>query len=56
MDHEIHLMTVAPFIVDTGMVKGSIIRFPGTARSSSLTRVLVRPTKYGELLSLWLRY
>ena len=28
-DHRVHLMTVAPFVVDTGMVQGSIIRFPG---------------------------
>ena len=28
-EHQVHLMTVAPFIVDTGMIQGSIIRFPG---------------------------
>lgn len=27
--HNIHLMTVSPFIVDTGMVKGAKVRFPG---------------------------
>lgn len=27
-DHNIHLMTVSPFIVDTGMIKGAYIRFP----------------------------
>ena len=27
--HKVHTMTVAPFIVDTGMVKASKIRFPG---------------------------
>lgn len=26
--NNIHLMTVSPFIVDTGMVKGAYIRFP----------------------------
>merc|ERR1712228_401073 len=28
-NHKVHLMTVAPFIVDTGMVRASKIRFPG---------------------------
>ena len=27
--HHVHLMTVSPFIVDTGMVRSSKIRFPG---------------------------
>ncbi len=27
-DHSIHMMTVSPFIVDTGMIKGAYIRFP----------------------------
>ena len=27
-DHQIHFMTVSPFIVDTGMIKGASIRFP----------------------------
>ncbi len=27
--HKIHLMTVAPFSIDTGMVQGSLISFPG---------------------------
>ena len=27
--HHVHLMTVSPFIVDTGMVRASKIRFPG---------------------------
>lgn len=27
--NSIHLMTVSPFIVDTGMVRGATIRFPG---------------------------
>ena len=31
-NHNLHLMTVAPFIVDTGMIKGSIIRFPGRSQ------------------------
>ena len=26
--NDIHLMTVSPFIVDTGMIKGAYIRFP----------------------------
>jgi all-trans-retinol dehydrogenase (NAD+) len=28
-NHNIHLMTVSPFIVDTGMIRGAQIRFPG---------------------------
>jgi len=28
-EHQVHLMTVAPFVVDTGLIQGSIIRFPG---------------------------
>ena len=27
--HHLHLMTVAPFSVDTGMLKGTVVRFPG---------------------------
>ena len=28
-DHRLHLMTVAPFVVNTGMVQGSVITVPG---------------------------
>ena len=41
-DHQIHFMTVSPFIVDTGMIKGASIRFPSkidiTFQSSLLLR------------------
>lgn len=33
--HKVHTMTVAPFIVDTGMVKASKIRFPGLLNTVS---------------------
>lgn len=28
-DHKVHLMTVAPFTVDTGVRKGTVITIPG---------------------------
>ena len=37
-EHRVHLMTVAPFVVDTGMVQGSIIRFPGLVNVVSSKR------------------
>ena len=36
-DHNIHFMTVSPFIVDTGMIKGAYIRFPSERLFSSLS-------------------
>ena len=44
-DHKIHFMTVSPFIVDTGMIKGASIRFPSKnlnliSNSPTLTRLL----------------
>ena len=44
-DHQIHFMTVSPFIVDTGMIKGASIRFPSKnlnliSNSPTLTRLL----------------
>jgi len=37
-EHQVHLMTVAPFVVDTGMIQGSIIRFPGLVNLVSSKR------------------
>ena len=37
-EHQVHLMTVAPFVVDTGMIQGSIIRFPGLVNVVSSKR------------------
>ena len=37
-EHKVHLMTVAPFVVDTGMIQGSIIRYPGLVNVVSSKR------------------
>ena len=42
--HHVHLMTVSPFIVDTGMVRASKIRFPGILFvQNKTTRYLIFP-------------
>ena len=46
-------MTVAPFIVDTGMIQGSIIRFPGQYQKRSL---LFKHYRAGYLLAVSMLY
>lgn len=50
-NHNLHLMTVAPFIVDTGRVKGALIRFPGLiniVKAEDAARTIIENMRRGE--------